>query len=86
MNFFTLELWQTKVFVCLYPFWVIYMTGNLRVMLVYAKWKKWQVIVYKLMVAAVGLTNFLIGYEYMMGKYKIYQGYYLYTELENQLR
>lgn len=79
MNFFTLTLWQSKAYVVTFPLWVIYFTGNLRVMLVYVKWKKWMVILYKLVVLGCGLVSFLIGFEYMMGKYKIFQGYFLYV-------
>jgi hypothetical protein len=86
MSFFTLNLWQSKVYVAAFPLWVIYFTGNLRVMLVYVKWRRWEVIIYKLVVLTCGIISFLIGFEYMMGKYKIFQGYYLFVSLEVKLR
>jgi len=82
MKFFTFTRWQTKVFLAVYPVWTIYLIGNLRIMLLYAKWNRWKVVLYKLVIVASGLMGFMIGYKYMLGKYKIFNSYYLYLEIE----
>ena len=76
--------WDRYVSLITYPAWLFYFTGNLRVMLVYVKWKRWEVILYKVAVIVCGLVSFYIGFEFMRGKYKITGGYVV--ALEKKLK
>ena len=72
---FTLNDWTLKVFSFSFPVWVIYLTGNLRVHLIYVKWKSWQILLFKVAIVASGLMNFYIGFKYLNGAYKITKGF-----------
>jgi hypothetical protein len=54
------------------------------VQIAYAKWKRWEVVLYKLSVLLCGLISFYVAYEYMLGKYKVTKGFYI--QKENQLK
>lgn len=77
LSFFGLQEWYKKVYAISFPLWTIYASGNLRIQIVYANWKKWQIVLYKLSVLFGGLVSFYIGYEYMLGKYKVTKGFYI---------
>jgi len=41
LNFFGLQEWYKKLYATSFPIWAVYMIGNLRIQIAYAKWTKW---------------------------------------------
>ena len=75
LNFLTSGRWYETCYYIAFPIWVVYMTGYLRVLIVYSFWARWQVICYKLVVLISGLIFFYIGFKYMNGGYKFTYGF-----------
>lgn len=76
--------WMEKVCLACFPVWVIYFAGYLRVLVAYGDLARWEVISYKLVVMICGLIFFYIGYDYMMGTYKVTNGFLV--ELEATIK
>lgn len=79
-NFASTNKWFQVMSAVAFPIWVTYLGGSMRVMIAYVKWTKWELILYKIVLIFSGLIFFYVGYEYMMGRYKITSGYLVEVE------
>ena len=61
--------------VIVFPIYIIYLPGNLRVNVKFAKWGKWRVLFYKATMILTGCCSFYIGFMYLRGAYKISLGF-----------
>ena len=69
-----IKYWFQTLITISFPFLAIFMTGYMRVAVVYFRWKKWQIIVYKIMLITCGMIFFFIGVRFMSGNYRITGG------------
>jgi hypothetical protein len=84
LNFLNQGNWYEYCFSICFPVWLFYFAGYLRVIIAHGAWKKWQIIIYKLVVVCCGLAFFYIGIYYMNGAYKITNG--MMPELEEKFK
>ena len=82
LDFLTSGRWYETCYYIAFPIWVAYMTGYLRVLIVYSFWARWQVVCYKLGVLLSGLIFFYIGFKYMNGGYKFTYGFLVAKEIQ----
>ena len=84
LDFLSTKEWYETCYAIAFPVTVVYVTGYLRVLIVYSYWERWQIIFYKLSMLISGLIFFYIGFVYLNGGYKITKGFLV--NLETQLK